>query len=62
MRDPVSTTLSEEEKELVDAAVLRSGCRSRSEFIRSASVLVAGQLVPEQDEGDEDDGEDGDDG
>lgn len=41
MREPVTTTLNAEELELVDAAMRRSNCNSRSAFLRSAALVVA---------------------
>lgn len=45
MRQPVQTTMSEDEKDLVDAAVQRSSCNSRSQFIRAASLLTADSVL-----------------
>lgn len=54
MRKPIRTTLDDDELELVDAATERSRCNSRSEFIRSASLLIANQVLPDYSENEED--------
>lgn len=44
-REPVWTALDERERELVEAAMERSRCRSLSEFVRSAAITTAHEVL-----------------